>query len=136
ISNSKPSQIDNYISYNGCSGIQHLAFTTKNIYNAATILAKQGVNFLQIPKSYYDDLPKNIVDHFSKKMDEIKNLNILLDAEKKGFLLQMFTRPLQNLPTFFIEIIQRENSQGFGSNNIKALFRAVEKDQQKALLND
>ncbi|MDI9640594.1 4-hydroxyphenylpyruvate dioxygenase [Geitlerinema splendidum] len=135
ISKSKTSQIDNYISYNGCSGIQHLAFSTKNIYNAATLLTKQGINFLKIPESYYADLPDNLKEHFLERMTQIKDLNILLDAEKNGYLLQMFTRPLQNFPTFFIEIIQRENSQGFGSNNIKALFRAVEKDQQKALVN-
>lgn len=135
ISKSKPSQVDNYISYNGCSGIQHLAFSTNNIYKAATLLSKQGINFLNIPESYYADLPNNLTEHFSEKMEEIKNLNILLDAEKNGYLLQMFTRPLQNLPTFFIEIIQRENSKGFGSSNIKALYKAVEKDQQKALVN-
>lgn len=135
ISKSKASQVDNFIAYNGCSGIQHLAFSTKNIYNAATLLSNQGINFLKIPESYYADLPANLKENFSERMAQIKDLNILLDTEKNGYLMQMFTRPLQNLPTFFIEIIQRENYQGFGSNNIKALFRAVEKDQQKALVN-
>ena len=70
-----------------------------------------------------------------EKMESIRHLNILIDLEKNGYLMQMFTRPLQNLPTFFIEIIQRENSTGFGSNNIKALFEAVEKDQQRAMID-
>lgn len=135
ISKSKTSQIDNYISYNGCSGVQHLAFSTKDIYKSATLLRKQGIRFLEIPESYYADLPFNLKEAFSERMDKIKDLNILLDAETNGYLLQMFTRPLQNFPTFFIEIIQRENSRGFGSNNIKALYKAVEKDQQKALVN-
>ena len=135
VSGKKKSQVENYVSCNGCSGVQHLAFSSKDIINSATFLKNQGVKFLEIPQTYYDNIPTALKEILHEKMDSIQKLNILVDLEKQGYLLQMFTRPLQNLPTLFIEIIQRENSTGFGSNNIKALYEAVEKDQRKAMID-
>jgi len=135
ISNKKKSQIENYISYHGCSGVQHLAFSSGNILKTAAFLKKQGIKFLEIPDTYYENLSSALKNLLQEKIESIKQLNILVDLEKHGYLMQMFTRPLQNLPTFFIEIIQRENSIGFGSNNIKALYEAVEKDQRRTMID-
>lgn len=135
VSNKKKSQIENYISYHGCSGVQHLAFSSRDIFKTAHLLQAQGIKFLEIPKTYYENMSSNLKMMLKDKMATIKRLNILIDLEKQGYLMQMFTRPLQNLPTFFVEIIQRENSIGFGSNNIKALYEAVEKDQKRAKID-
>jgi 4-hydroxyphenylpyruvate dioxygenase len=135
VSNKKKSQIETYISYHGCSGVQHLAFTSKDIIKTAVLLQNQGIKFLEIPETYYKNIPSALKKTLRDKMEAISHLNILVDLEKQGYLMQMFTRPLQNLPTFFIEIIQRENSTGFGSNNIKALYEAVEQDQRKAIID-
>lgn len=131
----KKSQIENYITYHGCAGVQHLAFSSKDIIKAANLLKNQGIKFLEIPETYYDNVPPALKTMLQDKMESIRHSNILIDLEQNGYLMQMFTRPLQNLPTFFIEIMQRENSTGFGSNNIKALFEAVEKDQQRAMID-
>jgi 4-hydroxyphenylpyruvate dioxygenase len=135
VSIKKKSQIENYISYHGCSGVQHLAFSTKDIIKAANLLQNQGIKFLEIPGTYYDNISPILKDMLKDKMQDIRYSNILVDLEQHGYLMQMFTRPLQNRPTSFIEIVQRENSTGFGSNNIKALFEAVAKDQQRAMIN-
>lgn len=131
VSGKKKSQIENYISYHGCSGVQHLAFSSKDIINTSNFLKKQCIKFLEIPETYYDNISPTLKRILQDKIDIIKQSNILVDLERHGYLMQMFTRPLQNLPTFFIEIIQRENSTGFGSNNIRALYEAVEKDQRR-----
>lgn len=135
ITGKKKSQIETYISYHGFAGVQHLAFSSKDIIKAANLLKNRGIKFLEIPETYYDNIPVSLKEMLKEKMESIRHLNILIDLEKNGYLMQMFTRPLQNLPTFFIEIIQRENSTGFGGNNIKALFEAVEKDQQRAMID-
>jgi 4-hydroxyphenylpyruvate dioxygenase len=134
-SNKKPSQVENFISSYGCAGVQHLALSSKNILSTASVLKNNGVKFLEIPETYYENIPSALKKTLQDKMEAIKHLNILVDLENHGYLMQIFTRPLQNLPTFFIEIIQRENSAGFGSNNIKALYEAVEKDQQRAMID-
>ena len=90
-----------------------------------------GINFLNIPESYYEGLKGTIYQKLDNdKLDSIKKLNILVDEDKEGYLMQVFSKPLQNRPTFFIEVIQRQNSKGFGSGNIKALYEAVQKNQQ------
>ncbi|MBS0272499.1 MAG: 4-hydroxyphenylpyruvate dioxygenase [Proteobacteria bacterium] len=132
VSGEKKSQIENFVSHHGCPGVQHLAFSSKNIINTAALLQKQGIKFLEIPESYYDGIPPTLKAMLQDKLDAIQRSSILVDLEENGYLMQMFTRPLQNRPTFFIEIIQRENSTGFGSNNIRALYEAVEKDQRRA----
>lgn len=135
VSGKKKSQIENYISYNGCSGIQHLAFSTRDIIKTANLLQNQGIKFLEIPQTYYDNISPVLKKKLQDRIELIKHSNILVDLEKHGYLMQMFTRPLQNFPTFFIEIIQRESSTGFGSNNIKALYEAVEKDQKRIIID-
>ncbi len=135
VSGKKPSQIENFVSYHGFSGVQHLAFSSKDIINTSNLLQNNGIKFLEIPETYYENIPPALKKVLQDKMETIRHSNILVDLEKHGYLMQMFTRPPENLPTFFIEIIQRENSIGFGSNNIKALYEAVEKDQQRATIN-
>jgi 4-hydroxyphenylpyruvate dioxygenase len=135
VSNKKKSQIENYIFFHGCSGVQHLAFSSKNIIKTANLLKNQGIKFLEIPKAYYDNIPVSLKKVLQDKIEVMQHLNMLVDQEKHGYLMQMFTRPLQNRPTFFIEVIQRENSTGFGSNNIKALYEAVEEDQRRAKID-
>lgn len=135
ISDKKPSQVENFISSYGCAGVQHLAFSSKSIIHAANCLNNNGVKFLEIPDTYYENLSPSLKNILQSKLEEIKRLNIIVDLENHGYLMQIFTRPIQNRPTFFIEVIQRENSIGFGSNNIKALFEAVEKDQQRVMIN-
>lgn len=135
VSNKKPSQIENYISSYGCAGVQHIAFASKDIIKAASLIQNQGIKFLEVPEAYYEKLPSALKETLQEKIIPIKDLSILIDQEQQGYLMQIFTRPLQNRPTFFLEIIQRENSTGFGSGNIKALYKAVEQDQQKARIN-
>lgn len=135
VSKKRKSQVETYISYHGCSGVQHLAFSSNDIVTTTSLLQNQGIKFLEIPQSYYDNIPQALKNILKDKIEIIRPLNILVDLEKTGYLMQAFTRPLQNRPTFFAEIVQRENSTGFGSNNIKALYEAVEQDQRKAMLN-
>ena len=90
---------------------------------------RPGIEFLNIPASYYDGVDKNISSKYREKLPIMKELGILVDTDQKGTLLQIFSKPLQSRPTFFIEIIQRDNVDGFGSNNIKALFEAIEREQ-------
>lgn len=135
VSNKKSSQIENYISSYGCAGVQHIAFASNDIIKAASLIQNQGIKFLEVPETYYEKLPSALKKTLQEKIKTIKDLNILVDQEQQGYLMQIFTRPLQNRPTFFLEIIQRENSTGFGSGNIKALYKAVEQDQQKGRIN-
>lgn len=135
VSGRKKSQIENYISYHGCAGVQHIAFASKDIVKAGRLLQDQGIKCLEISRTYYDNLSPTLKNILHGKIEAIKHLNILVDLEKEGYLMQIFTRPLQNRPTFFVEIIQRENSTGFGSGNIKALYKAVEMDQQRAMID-
>ncbi len=125
----KKSQIDSFLDYYGCSGVQHIAFLSNDIIKSTQILKAQGIEFLNIPTSYYDGVDKNISSKYREKLPIMKELGILVDTDQKGTLLQIFSKPLQSRPTFFIEIIQRDNVDGFGSNNIKALFEAIEREQ-------
>ena len=125
----KKSQIDSYLDYYGCSGVQHIAFLSNDIIKSTQTLKARGIEFLNIPASYYDGVYKNISNKYREKLPVIKELGILVDTDQKGTLLQIFSKPLQSRPTFFIEIIQRDNVDGFGSNNIKALFEAIEREQ-------
>ena len=131
VSGLEKSQVDTYISYNKGAGVQHLAFLSEDIIQTVNSLKDLGINFLNIPESYYEGLKGTIYQKLDNdKLDSIKKLNILVDEDKEGYLMQVFSKPLQNRPTFFIEIIQRENAKGFGSGNIKALYEAVQKNQQ------
>ncbi|KAI8894116.1 Glyoxalase/Bleomycin resistance protein/Dihydroxybiphenyl dioxygenase [Globomyces pollinis-pini] len=130
----KKSQIQEYVDYHGGAGVQHIALRTENILEAVQSLRDRGVQFLSIPKTYYDNL-KIRLQHSACKitedMDIIEKLHILVDYDENGYLLQIFSKPVEDRPTLFIEIIQRRNHAGFGAGNFKALFESIEMEQDK-----
>jgi 4-hydroxyphenylpyruvate dioxygenase len=126
----KKSQIDEYLDWYAGPGVQHVALLCGDIIEAVTKLKANGVEFLSVPDSYYDELPQR-VGEIEEPMDEIKRLNILVDKDEEGYLLQLFTKPVEDRPTVFFEIIQRKGSRGFGKGNFKALFESIEAEQAK-----
>lgn len=124
----RKSQIEEYLEYNEGPGVQHIAFATSDIISTVSELRRRGVRFLFVPKTYYDEVP-NRVGSIKEDLATIRDLGILVDRDEDGYLLQIFTKPLQDRPTLFFEIIQREGSRGFGKGNFKALFEAIERDQ-------
>ena len=126
----KKSQIDEYLDSNCGPGVQHIALTTDDIIYTIKKLRENGVEFLDVPHSYYDNLKKR-VGNLDEDINSLKELNILVDRDEEGYLLQLFTKPLQDRPTLFIEVIQRKGSKGFGQGNFQALFEAIEKEQEK-----
>lgn len=130
----KKSQIQEYVDYYGGAGVQHMALRTENIINAVAHLTARGTEFLDIPDTYYENLKlrlKSSKVQVVEDIDELKKLKILVDYDEGGYLLQIFTKPLEDRPTFFVEIIQRRNHQGFGAGNFKALFEAIEREQEQ-----
>jgi 4-hydroxyphenylpyruvate dioxygenase len=130
----KKSQIQEYVDFYAGAGVQHLALKTENIIDAVAALRKRGVEFLPIPKSYYDNFRKalpNLSIEVKEDVDTIEKLGLLIDYDDNGYLLQLFTKPLEDRPTVFIEIIQRRNFWGFGAGNFKSLFKALEDEQDK-----
>jgi len=131
----KKSQIEEYLDFYGGPGIQHLAIATDDIITTVTQLRARGVEFLSAPPDeYYADVPNRLGDHMKMMKEDlnvIKNLAILVDADEEGYLLQIFTKPLQDRPTLFFEIIQRMGAKGFGAGNFKALFESIEREQAK-----
>ncbi|KAG0078085.1 hypothetical protein BGZ90_005980 [Linnemannia elongata] len=129
----KKSQITEYCEYYGGAGVQHIALNTKNVIQAVTNLRARGMEFLSVPTSYYENLRLRLA-HSSTKVQEdldvIQKLDILVDFDEGGYLLQIFTKPVQDRPTVFIEIIQRRGFEGFGAGNFKALFEAIEREQE------
>ncbi len=134
IPNTRESQIDKFLQYNGGSGVQHIAFLTDNILDVVNDISKNGISFVPAPDAYYDTIDSHLKDYFLHRLENIKDLGVLVDKDDKGYLLQIFTTPLQTRPTFFIEIIQREGAESFGRNNIISLFNAVEKQLSKNLI--
>ncbi len=126
----KKSQIDEYLEWYGGPGVQHVALLCGDIIATVKRLKENGVEFLTIPDSYYEELPKR-VGEIEEPMDEIRALNVLIDKDEEGYLLQLFTKPLEDRPTLFFEIIQRKGSRGFGKGNFKALFESIEQEQAK-----
>ncbi|CAI2177429.1 17429_t:CDS:2, partial [Funneliformis geosporum] len=125
----KKSQIQEFIDYYGSAGVQHIALRTEDIITSVTSLRARGLEFLTIPATYYDNLRQIPCTKILEDIAILQQLNILVDYDEEGYLLQIFTKPLQDRPTLFIEIIQRRNHQGFGAGNFKALFEAIERDQ-------
>eukprot|EP00762_Andalucia_godoyi_P000101 ANDGO_02352.mRNA.1 4-hydroxyphenylpyruvate dioxygenase len=128
----KKSQIEEYCEFYGGAGVQHIALSVPDVLHAVANLRARGVEFLSVPKSYYDDLRKRLAASevsIKEDLNEIEKLSILVDFDDRGYLLQIFTRPLEDRPTLFIEIIQRANNSGFGVGNFKALFEAIEREQ-------
>lgn len=126
----KKSQIEEFLDYYYGPGVQHIAMLTGNIIETVQDLRRRGIEFLRVPDAYYDQLPER-VGEIKEPLDAIRELGILVDRDDEGYLLQVFSRPLQDRPTMFIEVIQRRGSQGFGKGNFKALFEALELEQQR-----
>ncbi|MBL0314528.1 MAG: 4-hydroxyphenylpyruvate dioxygenase [Flavobacteriales bacterium] len=125
----KKSQIEEYIDFYNGAGVQHIAVATDNIVETVTALKARGVEFLYVPENYYDDILERV-----GKIDEdlalLKALGILIDKDDEGYLLQLFTKPVLDRPTMFFEIIQRKGARSFGKGNFKALFEAIEREQE------
>ncbi len=124
----KKSQIDEYLEFYRGAGVQHIAIATKNIIQTVTELRSRGVEFLQVPDSYYEDLLDR-VGKIDEDIKPLKDLNILVDRDDEGYLLQLFSKPVEDRPTLFFEIIQRKGAKSFGKGNFKALFEAIEREQ-------
>jgi 4-hydroxyphenylpyruvate dioxygenase len=129
----KRSQIEEYIDFYEGSGVQHLALATDDIIKTVTELRARGIEFLPPPpQAYYDEIPTRLGAHREAMKEDIKQLqklSILVDADEDGYLLQIFTKPLEDRPTLFFEIIQRMGAKGFGAGNFKALFESIEREQ-------
>jgi 4-hydroxyphenylpyruvate dioxygenase len=124
----KKSQVEEYLDFYEGEGVQHVAMATNNIIETVTDLQNRGVEFLQVPSSYYDTLLDR-VGHIDEELSALKKLGILVDRDDEGYLLQIFTKPVEDRPTLFFEIIQRKGAQSFGKGNFKALFEAIEREQ-------
>jgi 4-hydroxyphenylpyruvate dioxygenase len=124
----KKSQIDEYLDFYKGPGVQHMALATDDIIKTVTTLRDRGVEFLSVPTTYYDDLQKR-VGKIDEPVDQLSKLGILIDRDPDGYLLQIFTKPVEDRPTVFYEIIQRKGAKSFGAGNFKALFEAIEREQ-------
>ena len=126
----KKSQIEEYLDYYGGPGVQHIAMATPDIIATVTRLQEQGLEFLSIPTTYYEDLTAR-VGKIDEPLDKLAELGILVDRDDEGYMLQIFTKPVEDRPTLFFEIIQRKGSRSFGKGNFKALFEAIEREQAR-----
>jgi 4-hydroxyphenylpyruvate dioxygenase len=126
----KRSQIDEYLEFYGSPGVQHIALATGNIVRAVAAMRERGVQFLDTPDSYYDTLGEWVGDT-RVPIQILRKQRILADRDEDGYLLQIFTKPVQDRPTVFFEIIERHGSLGFGKGNFKALFEAIEREQAR-----
>jgi 4-hydroxyphenylpyruvate dioxygenase len=124
----KKSQVEEYLEFYNGEGVQHVALATADIVATVKDLKGRGVEFLQVPASYYDDL-LNRVGTIDEDLAPLKELGILVDRDEEGYLLQLFSKPVQDRPTLFFEIIQRKGAKSFGKGNFKALFEAIEREQ-------
>jgi 4-hydroxyphenylpyruvate dioxygenase len=124
----KKSQVEEYLDFYDGEGVQHVAMATNNIVETVTALRNRGVEFLRVPTTYYDDLLQR-VGHIDEDLEPLKELGILVDRDDEGYLLQIFTKPVEDRPTLFFEIIQRKGAKSFGKGNFKALFEAIEREQ-------
>ncbi|KAG1445770.1 hypothetical protein G6F56_009799 [Rhizopus delemar] len=133
----KKSQIQEFIDFYGSAGVQHIAINTNDIIQSVKHMKQRGCDFLSIPKTYYDTLRAALSVHNKtcknpvvEDLDILQSLNILVDYDENGYLLQIFTKPLEDRPTLFVEIIQRNNHNGFGAGNFKSLFESLEMEQE------
>jgi 4-hydroxyphenylpyruvate dioxygenase len=123
------SQIEEYIDFYGGAGVQHIALATNDIIATVKALRANDVSFLRVPRAYYDALPARVGD-IKEDIGELAELGILVDRDDEGYMLQIFTKPVQDRPTLFFEIIQRAGGKSFGKGNFKALFEAIEREQE------
>ncbi len=124
----RKSQIQEFLEFYHGPGVQHIALLTNDIVSTVTKLRNNGVDFLRVPETYYDDL-KERIGAIEENIDELRDLHILVDRDDEGYLLQLFSKPIVDRPTLFVEIIQRKGARGFGNGNFKALFEALEREQ-------
>jgi 4-hydroxyphenylpyruvate dioxygenase len=124
----KRSQIEEYVQFYKGAGVQHIAMESRNILETIAQMRANGVEFIKVPDTYYDDLLER-VGEINESIEQLRELNILVDRDDKGYMLQIFTKPVEDRPTLFYEIIQRRGGESFGKGNFKALFEAIERDQ-------
>lgn len=124
----KKSQIEEYLDFYRGAGVQHIAVETYDIIHTVGELRKRGVDFLYVPENYYNDVLDR-VGHIDEDLEALKKLNVLIDRDESGYLLQIFTKPVEDRPTLFFEIIQRKGAKSFGKGNFKALFESIEREQ-------
>jgi len=125
----KKSQVEEYLEFYNGEGCQHVALATNDIVKTVTELRNRGIEFLKVPTTYYDDLLER-VGQIDEDIEPLKELGVLVDRDDEGYLLQIFTKPIEDRPTLFFEIIQRKGAQSFGKGNFKALFEAIEREQE------
>ena len=126
----KKSQIEEYLDFYNGPGCQHIAISTDNIIETVQKMNRRGIEFLRIPKNYYDTVSDR-VGEIDEEIEKLRELSILVDRDEEGYLLQIFTKPVEDRPTLFFEIIQRKGARSFGKGNFKALFEAIELEQEK-----
>jgi 4-hydroxyphenylpyruvate dioxygenase len=126
----RKSQIDEYLDAYAGPGVQHIALRVTDVIETVSKLQRNGIEFLRVPDSYYDIVQKR-VGEIEEPIEKIKQLGILIDKDDEGYLLQIFSKPVEDRPTVFFEIIQRKGSRGFGKGNFKALFEALELEQAR-----
>nr|KAF8425307.1 Glyoxalase/Bleomycin resistance protein/Dihydroxybiphenyl dioxygenase [Tirmania nivea] len=131
----KKSQIEEYVEFYNGAGVQHIALRTKDIITTVVNMKARGVEFITVPPSYYDAMERRLAGRagwtLKEDFDILRKLSILIDFDEAGYLLQLFTKPLMDRPTVFVEIIQREHFEGFGAGNFKSLFEAIEREQEE-----
>jgi 4-hydroxyphenylpyruvate dioxygenase len=126
----RKSQIEEYLEFYGGAGVQHIALSTTDVVATVRALRARGVRFLTTPGSYYEELPERIGE-IDEDLADLRELGILADRDDEGYLLQIFTKPLGDRPTLFLEVIERHGARGFGEGNFKALFEAIEREQER-----
>jgi len=126
----RKSQIEEYLDAYRGPGVQHIALATDDIVSTVSQIRRRGIEFLKVPKAYYDDLPRR-VGSIQEPLGELAELGILVDRDQDGYMLQIFTQPVEDRPTLFFEIIERKGSRGFGKGNFKALFESIEREQAR-----
>lgn len=124
----RKSQIEEYLEYYGTPGVQHIAMASEDIVTTVEAMRSKGVEFLRIPENYYEDARERVPE-IASQVDALQRNGILVDKDEDGYLLQIFTKPVQDRPTVFYEVIERHGSRGFGAGNFKALFEAIEREQ-------
>jgi 4-hydroxyphenylpyruvate dioxygenase len=125
----RKSQIDEYLEFYGGAGAQHIAVATRDIVKTVTEMRERGIQFLTVPEAYYDEVPERIGE-IEESLEDLRRLGILVDRDDEGYMLQIFTKPVGDRPTMFFEVIERHGARGFGEGNFKALFEAIEREQE------
>jgi 4-hydroxyphenylpyruvate dioxygenase len=125
----RKSQIDEYLEFYGGAGAQHIAVATRDIVRTVSEMRERGIEFLHVPETYYDDVPERIGE-IKESLEDLRRLGILVDRDDEGYMLQIFTKPIADRPTMFYEVIERHGARGFGEGNFKALFEAIEREQE------